>query len=113
MLFMRFLGIIRLRKYILKNTSGITAGGKQFQAQVESILMEDISIKGYSRIAGIVDSLKQHYDWGRVTDRRVKKYIPGLLIKHNLMEIYADQEIEKKLSIEFNGFPKIIIKRAV
>lgn len=99
--------------YPQKNTSGLTAGGKQFQAQVESILLEEISIKGYSRIAGIVESLKQHYDWGRVTDRRVKKYIPGLLIKHGLVEVYADAGLKKSLNIEFNGFPKIIIKRVV
>ena len=46
-----------------------------------------------------------------MTDRRVKKYIPGLLMKHNLKELVVNKELKGKYSIESKGYPKIIVRK--
>jgi hypothetical protein len=97
--------------YPQKNIKGMSISGKQFQGQVESILLEELSTRGYSKVIDIVNHLKAKYNWGKVTDRRVKKYIPGLLIKHGLEEVYCDEELKEKLYIQCQGYPRIIIRR--
>jgi hypothetical protein len=89
----------------------MTISGKRFQDQVESILLEEISARGYSKVIDIVNHLKDKYDWGKVTDRRVKKYIPGLMVKHRLEEVYCDKELKEQLKIDGKGYPRVIIRR--
>lgn len=97
--------------YPQKNTEGITQSGIQFQNQVESILLDDLDRKGYSKIIDIVDTLKVRFDRGNDTDRRVKKYVPGLLVKHGLVEVYCSKELKKQLNIDCVGYPRIIVRK--
>jgi len=89
----------------------MTISGKQFQGQIESILLEDLSVRGYSKVIDIVKRLKAKYNWGKVTDRRAKKYIPGLLVKHGLEEVYCDKELKEKMCIQCKGYPRIIVRK--
>lgn len=97
--------------YPLKNTKGMTQSGIEFQNRVESILLDDLSERGYSKIIDIVHTLKGRFDWGNVTDRRVKKYVPGLLVKHGLVEVYCSKELKKQLNIDCGGYPRIIVRK--
>ncbi len=60
-------------------------------------------------VKGIVEQLQQEHDWKQVTDRRVKKYIPGLLQELGLIEITANNVYKDKYKLDFMGYPKIII----
>lgn len=97
--------------YPLKNTKGMTQSGIEFKNRVESILLEDLDRKGYSKNIDIVDTLKGRFDWGKVTDRRVKKYVPGLLVKHGMEEVYCSKELKKQLNIVCVGYPRIIVRK--
>lgn len=91
------------------NRKEMSSGGKKISGKVESILLRDLEQKGYSQVCHIVAEMQKEYDWKTVTDRRVKKYVPGLLRKHNLMEITANGQLKEKYTINSAGFPKIII----
>jgi hypothetical protein len=97
--------------YPQRQFSGLTKNGKLFKEHVESVLLEDLGSRGYSRVSKIVDRLRQNFNWSRVTDRRVKKYIPGLLVKHDLIEIYSNKTIKVRINIFDAGYPRIIIRR--
>lgn len=97
--------------YPQRQFSGLTKNGESFKEHVESVLLEDMGSRGYSRVSEIVDRLRQNFNWSRVTDRRVKKYIPGLLVKHDLMEIYSNKTIKVRVNILDAGYPRIIIRR--
>jgi len=97
--------------YPQRQFSGLTKSGESFKERVESILLENIGSGGYSRVSAIVDRLKQNFNWSRVTDRRVKKYIPKLLIKHSLEEIHSNKVLKEKLGIKGAGYPSVIVSR--
>jgi len=88
----------------------ITESGKKFRSKVESLLLEDIQVQGYSRVVDIVGQMQKTHDWTKIADRRVKKYIPGLLRKYNLKNITANKEMKNKYGIQSAGYPKIIIR---
>lgn len=91
------------------NTNKISQSGEKLIPQIEKILLRDINANGYSKVIDIVAELQKEYDWKAVTDRRVKKYIPGLLVKNHLVEITATKILKEKYQIVCAGYPKIII----
>lgn len=99
--------------YPQRQFSGLTKSGILFKEQVELILLEDLDSNGYSRITEIVNRMKMDYGGKSATDRRIKKYIPGLLVKHSLIEVYPDKALKEKLSIQCNGYPRIIVRRGM
>ena len=94
-------------------TEKISKSGEIFMAQVETILLERLDSQGFCSVGYIIEVLLSRYDWKSITDRRVKKYIPALLVKHGLMELTANKELKKKLKIESKGYLKLIIKKEV
>ncbi|MCK4887728.1 MAG: hypothetical protein KAS96_10090 [Planctomycetes bacterium] len=91
----------------------LSKSGKAIKSKIEATLLIELNEKGYSKTSDIVCHLQKEYDWNSVTDRRVKKYIPGLLQKHNLVELTANKQLKEKYSIESKGYPKIIIEKNV
>ena len=89
----------------------ISDSGREFMDKVEAVLVGHVEAKGYSKVSNIVAGMQEEYDWKTVTDRRVKKYIPGLLMKHNLKEVVVNKELKGKYSIQRKGYPKIIVRK--
>ena len=93
------------------NKEDISDSGREFMDKVEAVLVGHVETKGYSKVSNIVGEMQQEYDWKTVTDRRVKKYIPGLLMKHNLKEVVVNKELKSKYNIQGKGYPKIIVRK--
>jgi hypothetical protein len=82
-----------------------------FYHALEPILLKQITQQHYTTVSQIIEELKINYDWSTVTDRRAKKYLPGLLIKHKLIEAQSNKILKEKYQMESKGYPKIIIKQ--
>jgi hypothetical protein len=83
--------------------------GCQLLENIEIVIDEEIRTKGYTTTSVIKNRLKKATTWKSVHDRRVKEHMPGLLEKHNLIEITANKKIKNELCIESKGYPKIVI----
>ncbi|AQT68243.1 DNA primase domain-containing protein [Anaerohalosphaera lusitana] len=92
---------------------GISSAGNKFMGKVESCLLQQLHTRGYARVPEIISEITQEYDWKSVTDRRVKKYIPGLLTKHGLAEVTCTKALKEQFRIISRGYPKIVIKKSV
>jgi len=97
--------------YPLVDYGGLSLSGKDMMADVESEMLSAIEGKGYARESELVERLHRFDKWRSVTDRRVRKYIPGLMIKHGLMQVTANKELKTEFHIESKGYPKIIIRQ--
>ena len=91
--------------------NGLSKSGKTIKEKIEAILMQMIKQQGYCRIGDVVKKIQEEYDWKQVTDRRVKKYVPGLMTKHHLQEVYANKKIREQYNIDSPGSPKVIMKK--
>ena len=78
---------------------------------MEPILLKQITQQQYTTVKQIIEELKMDYDWSTVTDRRTKKYLPGLLIKHKLIEVQSNKILKETYNIDSVGYPKIIIRK--
>jgi len=94
------------------HSTTISEGGSKFEAKVEAELLSGVKQRGYCRVADIVSELQKQHKWKTVTDRRVKKYIPGLLMKHGLTEVCATKAVKEKYQIAAKGYPRIIVAKA-
>ena len=83
-----------------------------FCHSLEPILLKQITKQKYTTVKQLLQELIMDYDWLTVTDRRTKKYLPGLLIKHNLIEVQSNKILKEKYNLESVGYPKIIIRKA-
>ena len=82
--------------------------------KVEAALLKNIEAKGYSTASNIVNEMWKKYGSNTVTDRRVKKYIPDLLKKHNLTEVVVNKELKVKYLLRRGlliRHPKIIVRK--
>jgi hypothetical protein len=93
--------------------SEFSEGSKKFMNAVEAVLLLDLRTSGYSKVNDIVEEMQRKYSWKTVTDRRVKKYIPALLVKHSLVEKVVNKEMKGKLGICGSGYPKVIVRKEV
>lgn len=92
------------------HTKETSKNGNHFKNKVETILVADMENKGYSSVGHILDEIRKEYNWKSVTDRRVKKYIPGLLVKHNVVEVVTNKNLKGQYGIASKGYPRIIVK---
>jgi hypothetical protein len=90
----------------------ISERGKQFQDEVRGILLRMIHGNGYAMVLDLVEHVHQNKVWFNVTDRRVKKYLPGLLVEMDLVEVVSNRGLKECLHIDSKGFPKVIIPRS-
>jgi len=86
-----------------------SGSGAEFLTAVEKVLLDDISLKGYTTTSTVKDRLCGTSTWKQVHDRRVKEHLPGLLEKHKLVEITANKKLKEKYKIDSKGYPKIIM----
>ena len=93
------------------NFEETTEDNDSFCHALEPILLKQIVKQRYTTVSQIIEELKMDYDWSTVTDRRTKKYLPGLLIKHNLIEVQSNKILKEKYKLESAGYPKIIIRQ--
>lgn len=89
----------------------LSPSGQDFIGWVESALMTAINAKGYAREAEIVERLHTFGKWQSLTDRRVKKYLPALMMQNDLVQVSANKEHKAKFRIDSKGYPKIIIRK--
>lgn len=85
--------------------------GKVLMDRIEMLLLEDLEKMGYSKIGRLVERAHTFKEWRNVTDKRVKRYVPGLLKKHDLIEVISNKKLKNQLGIEARGYPKVIIRR--
>ena len=74
-------------------------------------MLEEIGNNGYTTTYEIKERLMGATTWKSVNDRRVKEHLPGLLVKHNMVEINANKKLKEQYGIDSKGYPKIIIKQ--
>ena len=86
-----------------------TDSSAQFLTDIETVLIEEISSKGYTTTAIVKDRLNGKATWKSVHDRRVKEHLPGLFEKHGLIQITATKKLKELFHIATKGYPKIII----
>jgi len=84
----------------------------QFETEVEQVLMPDIQSKGYGRVSEIIEKMTEKHDWASVTNRRVRRCLPGLMLKHNLVMVSVNKELKEKYGIGGLGYPRIIVGKS-
>ena len=104
-----FGGNIARRLYPQSEDIKPSESGMKFLTSVEKVLLEEISMKGYTTTSIVKDRLQGSATWKSVHDRRVKEHLPGLLEKHKLVEITVNKLLKEKYKIDSKGYPKIII----
>jgi hypothetical protein len=67
--------------------------------------------KGYTTVAELVEQVHQNRTWITVTDRMVKKHLPGLLQQLDLVEVITTKMLKECYRIDSSGYPKVIIPK--
>jgi hypothetical protein len=98
--------------YPQSEAENISEHGKQFRGEVGLILKRLICEKGYSTVSELVEQVHLNRTWISVTDRMVKKYLPGLLQEFDLVEIKSTKVLKECLNIDHPWYPKVIIPKA-
>lgn len=88
-----------------------TDSGAVFKCSVQEVMLEEIDKKGYTTASEIKEGLMGAKTWKSVHDRRVKEHLPGLLIKHRLVEVTSNKKLKEQYNIESKGYPKIIVRQ--
>lgn len=89
----------------------ISEHGKQFRQEVGAVLNRLLDAKGYTTVSDLVEQVHRNRTWISVTDRRVKKHLPGLLQQSGLVEIKLTKVLKECLKIDGSGYPKVIIRK--
>ncbi len=93
------------------NSEKISKSGEKLKKQIEQIILNQIEENGYTTVNKISEEPLKEIGFKSVTDRRVKKLVPGLLIKNGLKELTCNKKLKEKYKIDSRGYPKIIIKK--
>lgn len=90
----------------------LSPSGKDLMKEIEKELLHDIGKKGYTKESELVKQLHRFDKWESLTSRRVRKYIPALMIKHDLVQVSANKQLKTDLNIDSRGYPRILIKKS-
>jgi len=99
-----------LEVYPQSDEEQISEQGQKFRQEVGAILHRLLEDKGYTTVTELVEQVHHNRTWISVTDRMVKKYLPGLLREYDLIETITTKILKEKLKITRKGYPKVILK---
>lgn len=84
-------------------------GVGDFADRLTAILIAQIESDGYATISSLRLALRDESTWKSVTERRIEKALPGILIRNRLRKMTCNGPLKAALGINARGYPKVIV----